>query len=141
MNRQELLLRQLISETLQYIFLNEDIAAVGGGASGVTKKIGTADTKGIKGFLDVGRLSQELKVPSDKLRTALKDANKGKRKPGNDKVFGDTILKVLGKPKKEKDKIMNIIKKVELNPDEELKNATKDITKDKKAPKNVNVAM
>jgi len=141
MNRQENLLRQLIRETLQCILLDEDMKVIGGGDVGSTKKVGAADTQGLKGFLDINRFAGELKVPADKLRNALKDANKGKRKLQNDKVFGDTMLKILGKSKKDKDKIMNIIKKVELKPEEELKNLTKDATKDSKDSDSVNVAM
>jgi len=141
MINQERLLRQLIRETLQSMLLDEDMKVVGGGDAGSTKKVGSADTQGLKGFLDINRLAGELKVPADKLRNALKDANKGKRKVQNDEVFGDTMLKMLGKPKKDKDKIMNIIKKVELKPEEELKNLTKDATKGSKDSDNVNVAM
>lgn len=141
MKTEEKLLRQLIRETL-FVSLNEDnMKVVGGGEAGTTKKVGKETAEDLKGFLDINKLSSELKVPADKLRMALKDADKGKRKINNDKVFADTMLKILSKPKKDKEKVMNVIKKVEFSPEKQLDNIMKKAEKESKKPEDVKVAM
>lgn len=141
MKTEEKLLRQLIRETL-FVSLNEvNMKVVGGGEAGSTKKVGKETAEDLKGFLDINKLSSELKVPADKLRIALKDADKGKRKINNDKVFADTMLKILSKPKKDKDKVMNVIKKVEFSPEKQLDNIMKKAEKETKKTDNVTVAM
>lgn len=141
MKTEEKLLRQLIRETL-FVSLNEDnMKVVGGGEAGTTKKVGKETAEDLKGFLDINKLSSELKVPADKLRMALKDAGKGKRKINNDKVFADTMLKILSKPKKDKDKVMNVIKKVEFSPEKQLDNIMKKAEEKSKKPDDVKVAM
>lgn len=141
MKTEEKLLRQLIRETL-FVSLNEDnMKVVGGGEAGSTKKVGKETAEDLKGFLDINKLSSELKVPADKLRIALKDADKGKRKINNDKIFADTMLKILSKPKKDKDKVMNVIKKVEFSPEKQLDNIMKKAEKETKKTDNVTVAM
>lgn len=142
MNNQENLLRTLIQEMVYLTLLEADTTSINVGTeAGTTKKVGKKTAEDLKGFLDVNRLSSQLKVPGDKLKLAIKDATKGKRKMPNDKVMADTMLSVLEKPRKEKDKVMNILKKVEISPEKQIDRIMKNIKDQEKKPGNVNVAL
>lgn len=79
-------------------------------------KVGS-ETSSAEGTLDVKKMADTLGMDSGKLKTAVTNLRGGKRNSNDNGVFGDLFAKLIDASPEDTVKVMNVLKKVESEPE------------------------